>query len=301
MTSLTGVYVSVTDLIGLATASIAKRRTRRATGGHSGSLVSRMRGRGVDLDEVRLYQPGDDVRNIDWKVTARKEKPHTKIFREERERPTMLVVDQRRSMFFGSQVRLKSVAAAEVAARIAWQTLNARDRVGGVVIAASTLRILKPIRSKLNVVRLLSSLADANNELSAANEHLNTEESAWHAVLMNLRRATPIGHRIVFISDFEAIEERDLRQLLVLQNHNELSLIHVYDPIEQNLPQSGAYAVTDGSRRVTFAGGNPRNERRYEGRFEAHRLRLQDACQTRGIRFVSVSTTDDLSQVLIDE
>ena len=109
MPSLTGVYVTVADLIGLATAPSAKRRTRRATGGYSGTLVSRMRGRGVDLDEVRLYQAGDDVRNIDWKVTARKEKPHTKIFREERERPTMLVVDQRRSMFFGSQVRLKSV------------------------------------------------------------------------------------------------------------------------------------------------------------------------------------------------
>ncbi|MCY4093605.1 MAG: DUF58 domain-containing protein [Gammaproteobacteria bacterium] len=301
MPSLTGAYVTVADLIGLATAPIAKRRTRRATGGHSGTLVSRMRGRGVDLDEVRLYQAGDDVRNIDWKVTARKEKPHTKIFREERERPTMLVIDQRRSMFFGSQVRLKSVAAAEVAARIAWQTLNARDRVGGVVIEESSLRILKPIRSKLNVVRLLSTIADANNRLSTANVTLNPEGSSWHAVLMNLRRATPVGHRIVFVSDFQEIEESDLRQLLVLQNHNEISLIHVYDPVEQNLPPSGAYAVTDGFQRVTFSGGNQRNQRRYEERFEAHRSRLQDACRTRGIRFVSLSTVDDVSQVTSDE
>ena len=161
-----------------------------------------MRGRGVDLDEVRLYQAGDDVRNIDWKVTARKEKPHTKIFREERERPTMLVVDQRRSMFFGSKVRLKSVAAAEVAARIAWQTLNARDRVGGVVIAENSLNILKPIRSKLNVVRLLNAVVDANNQLNAKARQSDSSESTWHAVLMNLRRATPVGHRIVFISDF---------------------------------------------------------------------------------------------------
>lgn len=301
MPSLTGVYVTVADLIGLATAPIVKRRTRRATGGHSGSLVSRMRGRGVDLDEVRLYQPGDDVRNIDWKVTARKEKPHTKIFREERERPTMLVVDQRRSMFFGSQIRLKSVAAAEVAARIAWQTLGARDRVGGIAIAETSLRILKPIRSKLNVVRVLNAVADANNELSASSPQAETNGSTWHSVLMNLRRATPVGHRIVFISDFEGIEEQDLRQLLVLQNHNEISLVHIYDPIEQFLPTKGAYAVTDGSRRVTFTGGNSRNQRRYEGRFEEHRMRLQNACRTRGIRFVSISTGDDYSQVVIDE
>lgn len=301
MPSLTGAYVTVADLIGLATAPIAKRRTRRATGGYSGTLVSRMRGRGVDLDEVRLYQAGDDVRNIDWKVTARKEKPHTKIFREERERPTMLVVDQRRSMFFGSQVRLKSVAAAEVAARIAWQTLNARDRVGGIVIAASSIGILKPIRSKLNVVRLLNAVADANNELNASSQPSNSSDTGWNSVLMNLRRATPVGHRVVFISDFANIAENDLRQLFVLQNHNEISLVHVYDPIEQELPPSGAYAVTDGSQRVTFSGGNPRNQSRYQARFEAHRTRLEDACRTRGIRFDSISTADNVSQVIFDE
>lgn len=301
MPSLTGVYVTVADLIGLATAPIQRRRTRRATGGYSGALVSRMRGRGVDLDEVRLYQAGDDVRNIDWKVTARKERPHTKIFREERERPTMLVIDQRRSMFFGSQVRLKSVAAAEAAARFAWQTLNARDRVGGVVIGSDSLGVLKPIRSKLNVVRLLSTITDANNELSASSQPAESAEPSWHEVLMNLRRATPVGHRIVFISDFEGIAESDLQQLLVLQNHNEISLIHIYDPLEQNLPPSGAYAVTDGSRRISFSGGIPRNQSKYEGRFEAHRTRLEDACRSRGIRFFSISTSEDFSQALFDE
>ena len=301
MASITGVYVTVADLIGLATAPIVRRRKRRATGGFSGALVSRMRGRGVDLDEVRLYQAGDDVRNIDWKVTARKEKPHTKIFREERERPTMIVVDQRQSMFFGSQVRLKSVAAAEAAARIAWQTLNARDRVGGVVIASDSLAVLKPIRSKLNVVRLLSAITDANNELSTSIQQSESSEPTWHEILMNLRRATPVGHRIVFVSDFVEIEESDLQQLLVLQNHNELTLIQVYDPLEQNLPPSGSYAVTDGSRRVTFSGGNSRNQSKYEERFDAHRIKLEDACRTRGIRFFSISTAEDFSQVLIDE
>ena len=301
MASLAGVYVSVAELIDLATAPIPKRRPRRATGGYSGSLISRMRGRGVDLDEVRLYHAGDDVRNIDWKVTARKQKPHTKIFREERERPTMLVVDQRRSMFFGSQIRLKSVAGAEVAARIAWQTLSARDRVGGVVIGTNSLTILKPVRSKLNVVRLLNAIADANNALRASNLQSMATESSWHEVLMNLRRATPVGHRIVFISDFDGISETDLQQLLVLQNHSEISFVHIYDQLEQSLPPSGAYAVTDGSRRVTFDGGNSRNQSKYEDRFDAHRARIEGACRSRGIRFSSISTAEDYSKVLLDE
>ncbi len=297
MTLLSGVYVSVADLVGLATESIAKRRIRRSTGGHSGSLVSRMRGRGVDLDEVRLYQAGDDVRNIDWKVTARKQRTHTKIFREERERPTMLIVDQTSSMFFGSQVRLKSVAAAEVAARMAWQTLNARDRVGGVVIGTNGLRVRKPIRSKLNVIRLLGAICDANRQLDASHHLDETAEPRWQDVLLNLRRATPNGHRLVFISDFESIGDNDLRELLVLQNHNEVSLIHIYDTLERNLPPSGRYSVTDGSKTVSFSSGSPRSQSSYEARFEQRRERLEEACRSRGIRFVSLTTIEDSMQV----
>ena len=100
----------------------------------NGRHASRLRGRGLNFEELRDYLPGDDIRTIDWRVTARKNKPHTKVFREERERPTLIVVDQTQNMFFGSRLRLKSVAAAEVAARIAWQNLNAGDRVGGIVI-----------------------------------------------------------------------------------------------------------------------------------------------------------------------
>ena len=298
MALLTGVYVSASDLIGLAAERVAVRRRRRSTGGHTGVLVSRVRGRGVDLDEVRLYQAGDDVRNIDWKVTARKQKVHTKIFREERERPTMIVVDQTDSMFFGSQVRLKSVAAAEIAARFAWLTLNARDRVGGVVIENDGLRVFKPIRSKLSVVRLLNAISDANNQLTNDHRILDVAQISWYDVLTNLRRVTPIGHRIVFISDFENISDTDLRQLLVLQQHNEISLVHVYDPLDRELPPSGIYTVTDGTQKVVFSSASRQNQASFTQRFDTHRARLKDACRARGVRFSSYATTDDTSPVI---
>lgn len=301
MAMLSGVYVQAADLIGLAAEPVPSERARRATGGHSGSLISRARGRGVDLDEVRLYQAGDDVRNIDWKVTARKQRVHTKIFREERERPTMLVVDQTHSMFFGSEVRMKSVAAAEIAARVAWRTLNARDRIGGVVIGAHGLRVLKPVRSKLNVIRLLNAISEANNALSNNIAVADNNAVTWHDVLTNLRRVTPIGHRIVFVSDFADINDIDLRQLLVLQNHNELALAHVYDPLEVSLPPSGRYSVTDGTRKVTFSSGNRQNQTRYSERFQAYRARLQDACRSRGVRYQSISTVDDTALVVFHE
>lgn len=297
---LAGTYVTTNDLIGLASDPFHKRRVHRATGGLSGSLASRVRGRGVDLDEVRPYQPGDDVRNIDWKVTARKQKVHTKIFREERERPTMVIVDQSRSMFFGSEVRLKSVAAAEIAARIAWQTLGKRDRVGGMVMGSSSPRVLKPVRSKLNVVRLLQAISDANNELNASRQEQETDRS-WHKALENLRRVTSIGHRLVFISDFVDISSSELDELLVLKNHNEVSLVHIFDQLEQKLPPRGTYTVSDGLSNVTFSTGRAQQATRYTNRFKSHQDELLNACQKRGVRFQSVSTVDDPTEVLMYE
>ena len=140
---LSGTTIELQELIDLRSqVRFNKRRSRTAS--ISGSKLTKIKGRGVDLDEVRLYHTGDDVRNIDWKVTARKNKPHTKIFREEQERPTLIVVDETKSMFFGSQIRFKSIAAAEISALIAWQALEANDRVGAIVIKDVHLSINKP-------------------------------------------------------------------------------------------------------------------------------------------------------------
>ena len=112
--ALTGAYVELSDLLALRHRRAPSRQQASLRRGHqAGSRLSKLRGRGVDFSEVRLYQPGDDVRSIEWRVTARKNKPHTKVFREERERPTLVVIDQSQSLFFGSRNRLKSVAAAE--------------------------------------------------------------------------------------------------------------------------------------------------------------------------------------------
>ena len=118
---LLGAFASTTQLLSLRfKPSAAKhRRDQSITGLQAGLKLSKIKGRGADFAEVRPYQPGDDVRAIDWRGTARRDKPHTKVFHEQREQPALVLVDQRQSMFFGSTLRLKSVAAAELAARIA--------------------------------------------------------------------------------------------------------------------------------------------------------------------------------------
>ena len=129
-----GAYVDVNELIALRfpVRQLKLSRRNRALNALAGPNKSNFRGRGIDFEEVRNYQAGDDIRTIDWRVTARTGAAHTKLFREERERPVLVVVDQRNSMFFGSQFCFKSVLAAQLGALVAWSALSDNDRVGGL-------------------------------------------------------------------------------------------------------------------------------------------------------------------------
>ena len=133
----------------------------------SGRRASRLRGRGLEFEEIRAYLPGDDVRAIDWKVTARTGSPHVRVTREERDRPALLLVDQRQAMFFGTVLAMKSVTAAEIAALAAWRILGAGDRVGGLVLSDAGLAAVPARRSRGAVLRLLDRVADRNLALSA--------------------------------------------------------------------------------------------------------------------------------------
>src|SRR4249919_1021128 len=143
-----GVYVDLDQLIALEQkgrkVSLLPRQPVQSL--LSGRYASRMRGRGLNFEEIRDYRTGDDVRSIDWKVTARLQKPHVRVFNEERDRQGLIVVDQRLSMFFGSRLAMKSVTAAETAAVIAWRVLNVGDRVGGVVFNDSDIIEVRPQR-----------------------------------------------------------------------------------------------------------------------------------------------------------
>src|SRR6056300_461999 len=149
-----GAYATLEDLIALRFPAQQLRLARRkkALSALTGPNKSNFRGRGIDFEEVRSYQPGDDIRTIDWRVTARTGSAHTKLFREERERPVLVVVDQRSSMFFGSSHCFKSVLAAQLASLIAWSALDAGDRVGGLVFNGEEHREIRPRRSRKNVL-----------------------------------------------------------------------------------------------------------------------------------------------------
>ena len=319
---LAGAYVSLHDLLRLRVHPPGTVAT--GTAPERGERASRVRGRGMDFDEVRLYQPGDDVRSIDWRVTARKGKPHTKVFRQERERPTLILVDQTQSMFFGSRGRLKSVVAAEIAGRTAWRALAAQDRVGGLVLDGRGAHVFKPLRREAAVLRLLDAVVRANNALTrpapaapgqraqdraragprSQDQALQLHDEApqpqdeWWRLIPPLLHLARVNHRIVLVSDFldEAPPHTGdgaaaLDALAGVARHNDVEIHFVHDPLERELPPADRYRVTDGIRRQAFHSGNARLRAAYRARFAARRTAVEQAASRAGIRFTAVSTS----------
>ena len=247
-TPASGAYSDINRLIRcrFAAKSLSLKPQRRALSNLAGPHKTHFRGRGIDFDEVRAYQPGDDIRSIDWRVTARSGKPHTKLYKEERERPVMIALDQRQNMFFGSRCCFKSVLATELAAYIAWAALAQNDRVGGAVFGAQHHEV-KAKRSHHNVLRLLQLADAANREL---NRNSSIGESLQTA-LQQLNRIIKPGSAVFVISDFHDLDDAAIKQLYLLSRHNDVTCLLTYDHMEQELPPPGMYALSDGKQRHT--------------------------------------------------
>jgi uncharacterized protein (DUF58 family) len=293
---LQGAHVELRDLLALRyRPSKATGHSARVMGSQAGSRLSKLRGRGLDFSEVRAYQPGDDVRTIDWRVTARKNKPHTKVFREERERLTLVVVDQTQSMFFGSKVRLKSVAAAELAALSAWQAFHHNDRVGGMIITNDSHIMHKPYRNVKSVARFLGDLSKANQALSRSGLHPPVQHFA--DALLQLRRLAHNNYRIYVISDFQPMGDHWRDAFRSLSQGNEVVALRVYDPLEAQLPPANSYTVADGANRWQFHAGDKTLRARYEQKFEASSERFKTVCQQTAVSYRFVPTHEPLSMV----
>ena len=259
-----GAYTDIRELIRLRHASreLELPTANRALNPMSGLLTSRFRGRGIDFAEVRTYQAGDDIRTIDWRVTARTQIPHTKLFQEEKERPVLVLVDQSHSMFFGSKIVFKSVVAAEAAAVIAWTALDRGDRVGGIVFSENLHREVRPRRNKNSVLRLINEINDFNQRLG---KEFDVEERNYLTeALRNVRRVAKHGSAIFLISDFTKFDEEAQLHFGQLARHNDIVGIHVSDQLERELPRPDYYTITDGTSRARINTASKKNRKAYQ-------------------------------------
>ncbi len=269
------------------------RARARREGGYRSSLL----GRGMEFAEVRAYQPGDDVRTIDWRVTARTGMAHTKLFQEERERPVLVAVDYRRPMFFATRGCFKAVQASHLAALLAWQAMSQGDRIGAFLFSEQQNVELRPQLGKRGVLALLRHLVDDPAWRRPLHQPF-TPQQRLHKTLTRLRRVVRPGSLVTIISDFNQWDDNVEKQLALLRRHNELSLVFCYDPLEQQLPPAGEYPVGDGNivRWLNTVSAAARQE--YEQRFAARRQRIEQFCLHSGSHCVACNGSDEPAQVL---
>ena len=271
----------------------------RSIAGISGLHTSKMRGRGIDFEEFRPYQQGDDIRTIDWRVTARTGKPFTKVFREERERPVIIAVDQSSSMFFGSQVAFKSVIAAQAAAIFCWMAIDNGDRVGGLVYAESGHSLVRPKRSRRSALHLLNQIHIYNNRLKdLANRQaaptLPANQRGLSGALGQIRRITKPGSTLYILSDFTTLDDTAMQYLYQLSRHNNVVCCFIYDALEESLPVPGFYSITDGQRKGTLNSYSQTARRAYQQNFQERMSALQAELIKLQIPFLKLRTNQSV-------
>ncbi|RLA22352.1 MAG: DUF58 domain-containing protein [Gammaproteobacteria bacterium] len=284
------VSVSLSMLIKLAKPAASLKLFRsRVRAPQSGGYLSRTKGRGMEFDEVRMYQPGDDIRSIDWRVTARTGTTHTKLFREERERPVFISVDYRASMQFATRGVFKSVQAAKLAGLLAWVAERHGDRVGGQIFTDNACRELKPQNGKQAVLHFFNALVKTETRQTP----INIEQ-----VIGRLSHHVKPGSLVYIISDFRGINHRTENYLTKLARHCEVIMILVFDPLESQLPHKGQYRFTDTTTDIVVDMGDKQRVMNYQKKFQQHEDYLHALAKKLNIRLLRCATNEQPVNIL---
>jgi uncharacterized protein (DUF58 family) len=253
----------------------------------SGDYASVFRGQGMDFDEVREYRYGDDVRNIDWRVSARLNNTHIKVFKEERERNVLICVDKNDHMVFGTRGTFKNVQAARAAAILAFAANKNKDKVGFYIFGNQKKRFtFEPPSERKSALfrglRNLSSDADFKESFSLS------------SAFINLKRIN-INPNIVFvISDFRDANDSFFKNMLSVSRRSEFVFINVYDQFDAEIPDIGGLLVSDGKHEFLANTSSTLGRNRYNREFMEHQEYLQKKCASFGIRLINIKTSDDV-------
>ena len=293
-------HATLQDLVRLQADARALKlpSVRQVRGRQVGLRQSRQRGRGMTFAEVRQYQPGDDIRSIDWRVTARRQSPHTKLFEEERERPVLLIADLGPTLFFASTGAYKQARCAQITALLAWLALMAGDQVGGLVFNHQQLEVLRPARRKKSLLRLLDTMAKQQHKPGIPPSPALPEGPNLNKALSEARRVAHTGSRIFIVSDFMNLSNETTSLLGALARHNSVSALRIMDPLEKDLPRSGQFAVAGPEGPVWFDAANPNFQRAWQAKISSHEQQLAECFRTSGVQVSTIMTQDNPAEAL---
>jgi len=282
---------SIDELVQLRSAArvLSRKQARRSSAPMAGTASSRRFGRGLDFAEVREYQPGDDVRQIDWNVTARTGRAHTKLFVEERETPVFLVVDFRASMRFGTRGMYKSVLAARLAALLGWSAVNGRDRVGGLTFTDDWHSEVRPDAGRRGLMSLFRAIVQGQKHVPGR------DTGQFVDSLARLRQVAQAGSTIIILSDFKGFDEKAKTALGGLRESLQLIAVQVVDPLERQAPPIGQYSMVDAKdalrARLGISIASEKGRDEYANRFDEHCRQVGD-CFAHGRHRHRIVVTD---------
>ena len=293
--SVPGVYVSLHELMSFEfkAAGLSFLPRRRSSSVLAGRHASRVRGRGLNFEEIRDYFPGDDIRTIDWKVTLRLGSPHVRAYTEERDRPALFIVDQRLSMFFGSRQAMKSVTAAHLTALGIWMVFRAGDRVGGIVFNDEETWRIRPHRSRSRVESIFAALVAMNQSLRV-DSPLQPNSSQLDRAIEGALAVAGHDHLIIIASDFAGAGERTQQLLRELVAHNDVIAALIFDPLAQTGHHGGRIVVTEGRLQIEVNLGVKKVREPIES-FSTGRLRqVAELLRRSDVPLMMVNTADDV-------
>jgi uncharacterized protein (DUF58 family) len=255
----------------------------------SGEYHSAFKGRGMSFSEVREYQYGDDVRNIDWNVTARTGDPHIKVFEEERELTVMFLVDMSKSSFFGTVNQFKSAIITELCAVLAFSAMNNNDKVGAILFTDHVEKYIPPKKGKKHILRFIRELIHFEPYMTGT----VIEESLRY--LNNVMKKRCIAF---VVSDFQTTAYKEA--LRIAGKKHDVIGMHIYDQLEKELPNVGLVRVSDAEseKKMILDTGSKRVREKYAQKFQDNFLYFRNTFRQLGLDTISVNTSEDYTKVL---
>lgn len=293
-----GARVDVRELVALRPQARGIQLARRqpSVSVISGLYQSRFRGRGMDYQESSVYEPGDNMRNMDLRITARPGRPHTKLFQEERARPVMVLVDLGPSMFFGTRGAFKSAIAVRAASLISWAAVHGGDRIGAL-LANGEHHELPPMGGRRGALRVIRSLVSATIPVNGG--AIASRLGGLSEALRRLRRFARPGSLIFIISDFYAMDDDTERHLRYLKQHNAVIACQIVDVVELAHPPPARYDITDVEEGGILDTGSVNLRSRYQAFFREHHYAVRELLRKGAVPLVVLKTSDDVAERLM--
>jgi len=245
----------------------------------------------LDFEEVRKYVPGDDIRNIDWRVTARTGITSTKVFTEEKEKPVLVVTDLTPGMFFGSKVHTKSFIASQLAAVSAFKVLKNGDRFGGLVFNENGCKVFAPQRSRKVILQYLQQLVEESQHLANINKKIQPKNELLEKTLRRTLNMATHDYLIIVISDFYEMSAKSKKNLIQLSKHNDVILARITDPLEEKLPNE-KLVLSDGDLQLLWETGKKHSSKKYENSYNETKTAFFREMEKYGVPVMQLNTVD---------